>query len=107
MGLKNVAAGSPGHVHFHAEQVTEGWTSRKEMGGGEFSAHKNFFGPSPVQEFFFIRAPCRTFLEGGWGWISFMRYWLFKKFTGKKVQSIPGYLTTSRDDQIPHWRWGI
>lgn len=43
MGLKNVAAGSPGHVHFHAEQVTEGWTSRKEMGGGEFSAHKNFF----------------------------------------------------------------
>lgn len=98
MGLKNVAAGSPGHVHFHAEQVTEGWTSRKEMGGGEFSAHKNFF---------LLEPHAGTFLEGGWGWISFMRYWLFKKFTGKKVQSIPGYLTTSRDDQILLWRWGI
>lgn len=88
-GLKNVASGSPGHVHFHAEQVTEGWTSRKEMGGGEFSAHKNFFWPiARARIFFLVESHAGTFLEGGWGWISFMRYWLFKKFTGKKVQSI-------------------
>lgn len=67
MGLKNVAAGSPGHVHFHAEQVTEGWTSRKEMGGGEFSAHKNFFWLIARARIFFIRAPCRNVFGGGVG----------------------------------------
>ena len=67
MGLKNVAAGSPGHVHFHAEQVTEGWTSRKEMGVGNFQLTRIFFGSSPVQEFFFIRAPCRNVFGGGVG----------------------------------------
>ena len=103
-GLKNVASGSPGHVHFHAEQVTEGWTSRKEMGGGEFSAHKNFFWPiTRARIFFLVEYHAGTFLEGrGGGGICFMRYWLFKKFTGKKVQSIPGYLAA-----LQPWRWGI
>ena len=55
-------------MHFHSEQVTEGWTSRKEMGGGEFSALKDFFGPSPVQEFFFVvESHAGTFLEGRGG----------------------------------------
>ena len=67
MGLKNVAAGSPGHVHFHAEQVTEGWTSRKEMGGGEFSAHKNFFWLIARARIFLLEPHAGTFLEGGVG----------------------------------------
>ena len=67
MGLKNVAAGSPGHVHFHAEQVTEGWTSRKEMGVGNFQLTRIFFGSSPVQEFFLLEPHAGTFLEGGVG----------------------------------------
>ena len=85
-GLKNVASGSPGHVHFHAEQVTEGWTSRKEMGGGEFSAHKNFFWLIARARIFFIRAPCRNVFGGGSGGgfpscvIGYLKNLLVKRF---------------------------
>lgn len=85
-GLKNVASGSPGHVHFHAEQVTEGWTSRKEMGGGEFSAHKNFFWPiARARIFFLVESHAGTFLEGrGGGFascvIGYLKNLLVKRF---------------------------
>ena len=56
------------------------------MGGGEFSAHKNFFWPiARARIFFLVESHAGTFLEGRGGGISFMRYWLVKKFTGKKV----------------------